>query len=265
MKETFNVGDQVIGRRREGTVVHVGWDKVRVMWEDGAESWEDEYKLKHKRQVFMVGDHVRRGNVNGTVTAPGTDGGFVNWETGERWSSNESMTLVQRFTKGDRVKGNVTSRLGSVTAVGRQVGVKWDTGATGDYHAHNLTRINKPTTTSWKDVEVGHKVTFKYGDEDVTATAHESRTGARWPCVLGVSVAAWAEDRLANLISIEKPKPPLPTKPGSIIRFMAPHGSKVMAHRREVVETSTTRNWVSDGGYMYSDYEVEEYGWEVVE
>lgn len=256
MKETFNVGDQVIGRSREGTVVHVGWDKVRVMWGDGAESWEDEYKLKHKRQVFMVGDHVRKGRDNGTVTAAGTDGAFVNWDTGERWSSNESMTLVQRFTKGDRVKGNVTGRLGSVTAVGRQVEVKWGTGSTGEYHAHNLTKINKPTTPSWNDVQPGDKVTFEYMGETFTATAHKSNIGAAWTCVLGTAIAAWKDGGMANLISIEKPKPPLPGE-GVVIQLK---NGGTLAHRRRV-----NGLWINDRGSIYTDAEVQEIGWEVVE
>lgn len=264
MKREFNVGDQVIGRSREGTVVQVMWDRVRVMWEDGAKSWEDECKLKHKCQVFMVGDHVRKGRDSGTVTAAGTDGAFVNW--GEHWSSTESMTLVQRFTKDDRVKGNVTGRLGSVTAVGRQVGVKWDTGSTGDYYAHVLTKINKPTTPSWNDVQPGDKVTFEYMGETFTATAHKSNIGAAWACVLGTAIAAWKDGGMANLISIEKPKPPLPTKPGSVIRFTRVNGMEVMAHRREVMETGTNhQNWVSDSGYLYTNAQIETMGWEVVE
>lgn len=263
MEREFEVGDQVISRSREGTVVRVGWDKMRVMWEDGAESWEDEYKLKHKHKVFMVGDHVRRGSVNGCVTGvtPSNGGAFVDWEGGPRWTPNERMTLVQRFTRGDRVQGNMSGRLGVVTAVGSKIEVNWDNGATADCPAFNLTKISKSTTPSWNDVQPGDKVTFEYLGETFTATAHKSNIGAAWTCVLGTAVAAWKDGGLARLISIEKPQPPLPTKPGSAIEVPNYPG---LLHRRKA-HLLTEHTWISDGGTPYTDAQVQRMGWEVVE
>lgn len=72
----------------------------------------------------------------------------------------------------------------------------------------------------WSDVEVGDKVTFRVDDteEEHTATAYRARGCVR---VLGFQVDGPPVGFLA-LLSIEKPKPQLPTTPGSHVTVPFP-------------------------------------------
>lgn len=109
---------------------------------------------------------------------------------------------------------------------------------------------------SWMDVQPGDKVTFEYLGETFTATAHKSNIGAAWTCVLGTAVAAWKDGGRARLISIEKPSPPLPTKPGSVILLK---GVGELAH----LSLASNRHWTSDSGWHLTEAQVQGYGWEV--
>lgn len=231
-----NVGDTVWKPAIIGTITDkrlvIGGPKVRVEWKPGApfakqtESWED------PKDLTLV------------------------------YSEEETHVVPRGLNLQDKVKKRGGLMSGKVVHAGigkpRRVLVDWgDTSLSEWIDEDRLVLLEKAmpeVEPSWNDVQPGDKVTFEYLGETFTATAHPSNIGAAWTCVLGTAVAAWKDGRLARLISIEKPQPPLPGE-GVVIQLK---NGGTLAHRRRV-----NGLWINDRGSIYTDAEVQEIGWEV--
>lgn len=123
-----------------------------------------------------------------------------------------------------------------------------------------LEKASKPKPPSWSDVEKGDLVEFEslITSEVIKTTAHHDSAGI---CILGYSKFSGWLRKNTRLVSITKPTPPLPTKPGVAI---AVPGYTGLLHRRRLHSVhGKVKAWVSDGGTFYTDEEIQRMGWEV--
>lgn len=172
--------------------------------------------------------------------------------------------MKHKFDKGDHVQGKGTGRKGRVVdpcrtdiPFGGLVEVAWDHGGRSAIGPESLELV--PYKPSWFEVTIGCTVDFTYEGAPFAVDVKSMDEEDGYPLVLGRSTPEWTHDTNARLVSITKPTPPLPTKPGVALKVVGVEG---LVHRRLEV-TSSTYPWVADSGVGVSDEFIQGRGWEV--
>lgn len=87
----------------------------------------------------------------------------------------------------------------------------------GRGHEPSRFELVRDASPQWSDVDFGDKVKVRYKktDQEFETVAHETSDGFNGPEVLGHDLNSRLTGERFELLSIEKPKPPLPTTNGS--------------------------------------------------
>ena len=221
---------------------------------------------------FSKDDRVRAVSIFGTVLSRQGIQVHVKWDNGDdSWENAANLSFVYDEPKPDpiRVGDSVTRKghdvVGKVEALDHGgfptlADVRWSADGRSFVPVDQLVKVEEPKPLSWKDLEADDKVTLKViaNDETLTATVVRSMYG---PVLLGWDVGAkrvspWLT-KCTVLLSVEKPAPPLPTQPGSVIYLPRPDQ---FAHR---TNDHDRLPWIADDGARLTDRQVAEQGWEV--
>lgn len=170
------------------------------------------------KNEFLVGDtvcHVVESAKHGDVIYIHSDGYVrVHWKDGNVGKHPaEVLRIVSDFKVGDIVQfpGNPHKR--KINFISQFGGLRFDDVA-GEHHPDGFVKVETEKKLKWTDVEAGDKVTFKWEDEEFTATARKDPY-FMLPQIMGMATTAMHK---YTIVSIEKPKPALPSTNGSIVK-----------------------------------------------